>query len=114
MSQLDNEGTREMQRQQEMASKETYQEHLLKQVAINSGAKLSDLKNGANAETQTDKNARLLSTTGTNAKHQPTPSPAMNTEQQETATTGTSTGTEFYDISDKGPAIASNYEKMKS
>ena len=116
---------REMQRQQEMASKEAYEEHLLKQVAINSGAKLIDLKNGANAETQTEKAEEMLSITGTNTKHQPTSSSAMNTEhqptsssamiteQQETATIGTSTGTEFYDINDKGSAIASNYEKIE-
>jgi len=116
LSQLDGEGMREMQRQQEMASKEAYKEHLLKQIAINSGAKLSDLKNGANAETQTDKVERMLRNTGTNTippptssssammteqqqtsssatmtEHQPTSSSAMNTEQKETTTRGTST-----------------------
>ena len=35
MSQLDGEGMRTMERQQEMASKEAYKEHVLKQIATN-------------------------------------------------------------------------------
>jgi len=36
LSQLDGEGMRQMERQQEMAPKEAYKEHILKQAAINS------------------------------------------------------------------------------
>ena len=45
LSQLDGEGTRTMERQQEMASKEAYKEHLLKQIAKNTGANFHDLRN---------------------------------------------------------------------
>ena len=38
LSQLDGEGMRTIERQQEMASKEAYKEHLLKQIATNTGA----------------------------------------------------------------------------
>ena len=125
LSQLDGEGMREMQRQQEMASKEAYKEHLLKQIAINSGAKLSDLKNGANAETQTDKVERMLNT-GTNTipqptsssatmtEDQPTSSSATNTEQKETATIGASTEqkeTATIGTVTEESAIAANYER---
>ena len=41
MSQLDGEGMRQMEKQQEMASKEPYKEHLLKQIATNTGANIS-------------------------------------------------------------------------
>ena len=45
LSQLDGEGARQMERQQEMASKEAYKEHLLKQIAKNTGANFHDLRN---------------------------------------------------------------------
>ena len=45
MSQLDGEGMRTMERQQEMASKESYKEHLLKQITTNTGANIHDLRN---------------------------------------------------------------------
>ena len=45
LSQLDGEGMREMEKQQEMASKEAYKEHLLKEIAKNTGAKFHDLRN---------------------------------------------------------------------
>ena len=45
LSQLDGEGMRQMERQQEMASKEAYKEHLLKQIAKNTGANFHDLRN---------------------------------------------------------------------
>ena len=41
-SQLDGEGTRQMQLQQEKASKQAFKESLLKQIAINTGSNLSD------------------------------------------------------------------------
>ena len=37
LSQLDNEGMRQMEKQQEMASKESYKEHLLKEIIKNTG-----------------------------------------------------------------------------
>ena len=43
LSQLDGEGTRQMQLQQEQASKQAFETHLLKQVALNTGSNLSDL-----------------------------------------------------------------------
>ena len=36
---------REMEKQQEMASKEAYKEHLLKEIAKNTGANIHDLRN---------------------------------------------------------------------
>jgi chemotaxis protein histidine kinase CheA len=45
LSQLDGEGARQMERQQEMASKEAYKEHLLKEIAKNTGANFHDLRN---------------------------------------------------------------------
>ena len=45
LSQLDGEGARIMERQQEMASKEAYKEHLLKQIAKNTGSNFHDLRN---------------------------------------------------------------------
>ena len=44
LSQLDGEGARTMERQQEMASKEAYKEHLLKQIATNTGANIHDVR----------------------------------------------------------------------
>ena len=37
LSQLDGEGMRQMEKQQEMASKESYKEHLSKEIAKNTG-----------------------------------------------------------------------------
>ena len=45
LSQLDGEGMRQMEKQQEMASKEAYKEHLLKEIAKNTGANFHDLRN---------------------------------------------------------------------
>ena len=55
MSQLDGEGTRIMEKQQEMASKQAFKESLLKQIAINTGANLSDLRNEHDQETRTER-----------------------------------------------------------
>ena len=45
LSQLDGEGMRQLEKQQEMASKEAYKEYLLKQIAKNTGANFHDLRN---------------------------------------------------------------------
>ena len=45
LSQLDGEGMRSMEKQQEMASKEAYKEHLLKEIAKNTGSHIHDLRN---------------------------------------------------------------------
>ena len=50
LSQLDGEGMRQMERQQEIASKEAYKEHLLKQIAKNTGANIHDLRNDSHKE----------------------------------------------------------------
>ena len=55
MSQLDGEGMRTMERQQEMASKGSYKEHLLKQIATNTGANIHDLGNDSHQELRTDR-----------------------------------------------------------
>ena len=55
MSQLDNEGKRQMEKQQEMASKQAFKESLLKYIAINTGADLSDLRSGSHQELRTDR-----------------------------------------------------------
>ena len=55
MSQLDGEGMRTMERQQEMASKESYKEHLLKQIATNTGANIHGLRNDSHQELRTDR-----------------------------------------------------------
>ena len=45
LSQLDGKGMRQMQLQQEQASKQAFNIYLLKQIAINTGSNLSDLRN---------------------------------------------------------------------
>ena len=55
LSQIDGEGVRAMERQQEMASKEAYAEHLLKQVAKHTGANFHDLRNDAHQELRTER-----------------------------------------------------------
>ena len=55
LSQLDNEGMAQMERQQEMASKEAYKEHLLKQIAKNTGANIHDLRNDSHQEMRTER-----------------------------------------------------------
>ena len=45
LSQLDGEGMRQMEKQQEIASKESYKEHLLKEIAKNTGSNIHDLRN---------------------------------------------------------------------
>ena len=55
MSQLDGEGMRTMERQQEAASKEAFKEHILKQIATNTGANIHDLRNDSHQELRTDR-----------------------------------------------------------
>ena len=55
LSQLDREGTRQMQLQQEQASKQAFKESLLKQIAINIGSNLSDLRNQSEADSRTER-----------------------------------------------------------
>ena len=55
LSQLDGEGTRQMQLQQEQASKQAFKEHLLKQIAMNTGSNLSDLRNQSEADLRTER-----------------------------------------------------------
>jgi len=55
LSQLDGEGMRQMERQQEMASKEAYKEHLLKQIAKNTGANFHDLRNDNHDDLRRDR-----------------------------------------------------------
>jgi len=62
LSQLDGEGQRVMERQQEMASKEAYKEHLLKEIAKNTGSNLHDLRNDAHHELRRDRVESLITT----------------------------------------------------
>ena len=55
LSQLDGEGMRTMERQQEMTSKESYKEHFLKQIATNTGANIHDLRNDSHQEMRTER-----------------------------------------------------------
>ena len=55
LSQSYGEGMRAMERQQELASKEAYKEHVLKQIARNTGANFSDLRNDSHQEMRTKK-----------------------------------------------------------
>ena len=60
LSQLDGEGMRQMEKQQEMASKEAYKEHLLKEIAKNTGANIHGLRNDAHQEMRTERVERAL------------------------------------------------------
>ena len=51
---------RQTQIQQEQASKEAFKERLWKQIAVNTGANLSDLRTDSNAETQTERVNRAI------------------------------------------------------
>ena len=55
MSQLDGEGARIMEKQQEMASKQAFKESLLKELAINTGSILSDLRSESHQEMRTER-----------------------------------------------------------
>ena len=60
--QLDGEGARQMQPQQEQASKQAFKENLLKQIAINTGSNLSDMRNQNEADLITEKVNKALNT----------------------------------------------------
>ena len=112
LSQLDGEGMRQMQIQQEQASKEAFKESLLKQIAVKTGSNLSDLMATSNAETQTERVAQMLhtgvnteeqqrATSSTNTEEQQRATSSTNTEEQQRATSSTNTdNTQYYDISD--------------
>ena len=55
LSQLDGEGARIMEKQQETASKESYKEHLLKEIAKNTGTNIHDLRNDSHQELRTER-----------------------------------------------------------
>ena len=55
LSQLDGDGMRAMQLQQEMASKQTFKESLFKFIAINTGSSLHDLRNDSHQELGDDR-----------------------------------------------------------
>ena len=54
LSQLDGEGTRQMQLQQDKASKQAFNESLLKHIAIKTGSNVSDLRNQSEADLITE------------------------------------------------------------
>ena len=64
LSQLDGEGMRQMQLQQEQAVKDTFKQHLLKQASVATGVNISDLRHPSNAETQTRRIKSMLQNTG--------------------------------------------------
>ena len=55
LSQLDGEGMRQMEKQQEIASKESYKEHLLKEIAKNTGSNIHDLRNDNHDDMRKDR-----------------------------------------------------------
>ena len=60
LSQLDGEGMRQMEKQQEMASKEAYKEHLLKEIAKHTGANIHDLRNASYQEMRTERTTNAV------------------------------------------------------
>ena len=64
LNQLDGEGARIMERQQELASKESYKEHILKEIAErNAGANIHDLRNDSHQELTTERVNQALNPT---------------------------------------------------
>ena len=55
LSQLDGDGMRTMEKQQEMASKQAFKESLSKYIAINTGAHLHDSRRESRQELRTDR-----------------------------------------------------------
>ena len=55
LSQLDGEGMRAIEKQQEMATKQAFKESWLKQIAINTGSNIHDLRNDAHQENRTER-----------------------------------------------------------
>ena len=60
LSQLDSEGMAQMEKQQEMASKEAFKEHLLKEIAKNTGANIHDLRNKHETEMRTERTTNAV------------------------------------------------------
>ena len=60
LSQLDGEGMRAMEHQQEMAAKEAFKESLLKQIASNTGANMNDLRSESSSQTRRDRINRAV------------------------------------------------------
>ena len=60
LNQLDDEGTRQMQIQQEEASIHAFKESVLQQIAINIGSNLSDMKNDSEADNRQDRINRAI------------------------------------------------------
>ena len=65
LSQLDGEGMRTMERQQEIASKESYKEHVLKQTSQETGVNISDLRTPSIAKKRNIRINNMLRNTGT-------------------------------------------------
>ena len=55
LSQLDGEGARIMEKQQEMTFKQAFKESMLKEIAINTGPNLSDLRSESHQEMRTER-----------------------------------------------------------
>ena len=60
LSQLDGEGMRIMEQQQEMAAKEAFKESLLKQIARNTGANMNDLRSESSSQSQRERINRAI------------------------------------------------------
>ena len=60
LSQLDGEGQRVMEQQQEMASKEAFKEHLLNQIAKNTGANMHDLRSESSNQSRKERINRAV------------------------------------------------------
>ena len=97
LSQLDGEGMRIMEQQQQMASKEAFKEHLLKQT----GGDMPDLRQSSNAQTQTER-INVMLERGVNTEDPARKAASTNTE--EPARTDTAAGadqpTQWFDIRD--------------
>ena len=60
LSQLDGEGMRQMQQQQEMAAKEAFKETLLKRIAKNTGANMHDLRSESSSQSRRERINRAV------------------------------------------------------
>ena len=60
LSQLDGEGMRAMERQQQMASGEQYKQHLIQQMAVDSGLSISSYRSIYSDESRKEKVMRML------------------------------------------------------
>ena len=62
LNKLDREGTRQMQLQQEEASRHAFKESLLKQIANNTGSNLPDINNYSDTNNRKDRINRAFTT----------------------------------------------------